>query len=140
MSDFVETLNLLIFDKFKDAKTFAAALGIDPTTVTRYLGGKRAPSVQNLVLIADYFNCSCDYLLGFEGYTAGLKFKPASFTASFNKLTEKTGFMCLSKATGISVSSLYDWKSGKRLPDINNLIKLAKHFDCRVDFILGRES
>ena len=40
----------------------------------------------------------------------------------------------------ISKSSYYDWKSGKRQPTVENVIRLADYFGRRVDFILGRES
>ena len=42
--------------------------------------------------------------------------------------------------TEITKSRFYDWKNGKRVPTVENIIKLAEFFDCRVDFILGRES
>ncbi|MDE7265325.1 MAG: helix-turn-helix transcriptional regulator [Clostridia bacterium] len=41
--------------------------------------------------------------------------------------------------TDISKSCYYEWLSGKRQPTLENVIKLADRFDCRVDFILGRE-
>lgn len=42
----------------------AAILGVQRQTVTNYCNGISSPSLENLVLIADYFNTSVDYLLG----------------------------------------------------------------------------
>ncbi|MDE5943011.1 MAG: helix-turn-helix transcriptional regulator, partial [Clostridia bacterium] len=39
----------------------------------------------------------------------------------------------------ISKGCYYEWLSGKRQATLENVIKLADRFDCRVDFILGRE-
>ena len=41
---------------------------------------------------------------------------------------------------GISKSSYYEWKRGKSLPTVENLIKLANVLNCSVDFVLGREN
>ena len=40
--------------------------------------------------------------------------------------------------TNISKARFFEWKSGKRKPSLDNIIKLAEFFDCSVDFVLGR--
>ena len=64
MSNFVERLDALIFEQNVTAIKLSSDIGIASTTVTRYLQEKRAPSIDTLVKLADYFNCSCDFLLG----------------------------------------------------------------------------
>lgn len=40
------------------------ALGMNQNTISRYETGMREPSNRDLILIADYFGVSVDYLLG----------------------------------------------------------------------------
>lgn len=46
------------------AKAVAEAVGILPDTYRSYETGRREPNLKTLVLIADYFHVSTDYLLG----------------------------------------------------------------------------
>ncbi len=43
------------------------------------------------------------------------------------------------KATGVSQSSLSDWKRGKGTPGAASLLKLADFFGITVDELMGRE-
>ena len=43
------------------------------------------------------------------------------------------------KATGVSQSSLSDWRRGKGTPGSNSLSKLADFFGVTVDYLMGRE-
>ena len=143
MSEFAERLNYLMFERGLNRKQLAGQLGINAACVTHYLHAKRVPTVANLVKIADFFNCSADYLLGREEMNPDLKFKPCppfGERIEFLKQTFGCSSYSIYHATDISQSCYYDWKSGRRQPSLDNIIKLANHFDCRVDFILGRES
>ena len=143
MSKFSDTLSYLVFEQNADAKSFAEKIGVNATCITRYLREDRFPSVENLVLLADYFQCPTDYLLGLEeeNNVAGFK-KCPQFPQQFDFLLKHFIYTCykLSKELKIHQSTLYAWKNGKRVPTVENIIKLAEFFDCRVDFILGRES
>ncbi len=44
----------------------------------------------------------------------------------------------LSKDTGISDSMLARWKSGERLPSLENAEALADYFDVSIDYLVGR--
>lgn len=44
----------------------------------------------------------------------------------------------LHKEIGVTSSILSDWLAGKRLPNGENLIKLADYFDVSIDYLLGR--
>lgn len=43
----------------------------------------------------------------------------------------------LSEVTGISLSRLYDFISEKRLPSLENAIKIAEFFHCSLDYLTG---
>ncbi len=146
LSKFAEMLEELMFEhdtRHKtDAKTLAKALGVEGSTITRYLRTEREPSIENLVLLADYFKCSADYLLGRESENRLFTFEPCPpFSEQLVKVLKEYGYTCyrLSSDAKIHQSSVYAWKSGKRMPNLDSIIKIAELFECSVDFVLGRE-
>lgn len=46
------------------SKDFAKIMNVEPATITNWEKGNRFPKDSMLVKIADYFDCSTDYLLG----------------------------------------------------------------------------
>jgi len=46
----------------------------------------------------------------------------------------------VSKETGVTQSTLSDWKRGRSTPKTDTLQKLADFFDVSVDYLMGRES
>lgn len=55
----------------------------------------------------------------------------------FSLLSERGAAKILSDKTGISTGNISDWKSGKSNPNAETLIKLAKYFNCSIDYLLG---
>lgn len=47
-------------------KEVAAAIGASPSVISNYESGERTPSVENLMALANLYQCSTDYLLGLE--------------------------------------------------------------------------
>lgn len=45
-------------------KDFAKVMGVESATITNWEKGNRFPKYDVLIKIADYFDCSIDYLLG----------------------------------------------------------------------------
>lgn len=140
--NFSETLAELIADNQLTPELFAKAINIDRSVIYKYLRKECMPSVQNLIVIADYFKCSTDFLLGLTPENATCSFKTAApFAERFKtllKIKGKTRYS-LHKEERFAKQSLIDWYYGKRVPNVDNIIKLAKCFDCSVDFLLGRE-
>ena len=46
------------------AYKFSQDTGIPQSLLSNYKAGTKSPTSDNLVIIADYFDCSVDYLLG----------------------------------------------------------------------------
>lgn len=141
LSKFAEMLDSLMFEREVSINQLANKLGINATTIGRYLRAKFTPTVDNLVKIADFFNCSTDYLLGREAESYPQTFYPCPpFSEQLLKLKEH--FNCtwwhFYKTAHISSSRFYEWKNGSRMPTLDCIIMLADGFDCMVDFILGR--
>ena len=64
MSKFPTRLKELREKKELLSKDFAKIMNVEPATVTNWEKGNRFPKDDVLVKIADYFDCSIDYLLG----------------------------------------------------------------------------
>ena len=121
---------------------FAKSIGCGKGTVSRYLSEQKIPAVDLLIRMADFFECSTDYLLGRETEKYHRVFvKPCpTFQQRLPMLCKelKISKYRLQKQTGIAESAIYDWQKGKSSPRLENIIKIADTFNCSVDFVLGR--
>ena len=143
LSKFSETVKELMYERNLNGKQLGLEIGVAGPTITRYIQGKRMPDIKILVLIADYFNCSTDFLLGREPDTASLKFKKCPpFTEQIEFLAKhfSPNYNAFYSKANIHESTFYEWKNGNSIPSLESIIKIAETFDCRVDFVLGRES
>lgn len=76
-------------------KQLGADLGMAESTVSLYENGKRNPDIQTMILIADYFNVSLDYLCGRgvdsqdESINHGLSDTELSFINDFRSLNRQ---------------------------------------------------
>ncbi len=144
LSKFAETLCDLMFEKSNmSAKALAAELNIPAPTITRYRKAQHVPNVENLVKIADYFNRSTDFLLGLETENSSLTFKRCPpFSLQIVYLTKHFNYTYYSfyHALRIPESTFFEWKNGSSKPTLESIKKIADFFDCRIDFVLGREN
>lgn len=63
-SIFQERLKKARMTKYKTQAAFSDAIGISDQAVSYYESGKRLPDAGTLYLLANFFNCSIDWLLG----------------------------------------------------------------------------
>lgn len=63
---FRSNLRRLIDSRGAMNKDIALECGITPATMSRYLSGQRAPELMYVVRLAECFNVSIDWLLGFS--------------------------------------------------------------------------
>lgn len=143
MSDFVERLKELMFDNQTDAKKLAKAIGASPSTVYSYLEKLYLPRTPRLVRIADYFNCSLDFLLGLKEQNETRTFRTCPpFPERIPVLLEVCGVTKYRFCRDIEISDslMYYWQVGQKLPSPEHLYTIAKKYNCSVDFILGREN
>ncbi|MBR1765261.1 MAG: helix-turn-helix transcriptional regulator [Ruminococcus sp.] len=59
-----ERINTLLANSESSQKELAEILDVLPNVVSYYCGGSRCPSISQLIIIADHFNTTVDYLLG----------------------------------------------------------------------------
>lgn len=62
------------------------------------------------------------------------------FTDNFVQMLQKQGLTAyaVAKGTGISQGTMGEYRSGKKKPSIENLVKIADFLGVSVDFLLGR--
>ena len=63
LSNFSESLAELMSENGFTSQSLADGLAIERSTISRYLRDEKMPSFENLVALAQKFNCSTDYLL-----------------------------------------------------------------------------
>lgn len=144
---FSKRLHDLITEKGTTHKELSEILKINLHDIIRWDSGKNdyLPSIKKLMAFADYFQCSVDYLLGLTDLDSYIPspVKEPKIAGNLRKIVYERNltFISLSEKTGIKNTTLfYNWNSGKSLPQIENLIKVAAALDCSVDFLLGRET
>ena len=143
LSKFGETLKELMDERNLNGKQLGLEIGVAGPTITRYIRDERIPDINVLILIADYFNCSTDYLLGRESDNQHLKFKkcpPFAEQIEFLAKHFSSTFNAFYTKANIHESTFYEWKNGNSIPTLESILRIADKFDCRVDFVLGRES
>lgn len=143
MSNFVERLEGLMFEHGLNKKMLAQNVHINATCISHYFLEKHVPTVESLIKIAEYFQCSTDFLLGREEENPNLTFRscpPFSERLIYLKNTAGVSAQKFYNGIGISKTCYYAWRSGKSKPTLDNVIQIADKLHQRVDYILGRES
>lgn len=73
MNLFVSRLKELLAESGKMQKDICADLGIPKQKLTRWKTAYNEPSIDEIIMLACYFNVTTDYLLGIEDETGAKK-------------------------------------------------------------------
>lgn len=73
MAAFGELLAELRQDKGLTQKQLGKILSVSTGTISNYENGVHYPDLENLIILADYFQVSTDYLLGRKGYSLSIQ-------------------------------------------------------------------
>lgn len=143
LSKLSEQLAELMAEDGYTQTSLAQAIGIPNSNLSLYLADKSMPNFKDFVALIEFFHCSADFLIGRTEYPMReTRYKPVQpFGARLRNLLaehNETQYSFI-KSTKISWSVLHGWLTGKTLPSTDSLLKLAKHFGCSVDLLLGRE-
>lgn len=140
---FQERFKDLTYDidiKGKDKK--ADTIGINRTTYSRAYNYGIVPKTPSLILIADFFNVSIDYLIAITDNDYFEKSNnPENFLVRLEELRIERGIKTryeLSKEILIHRNNIAQWYKINCLPLIDDLIIIAKYFDVSIDYLLGR--
>lgn len=143
LTDFSERLNELLAENDLDAIKLAKDVKIHRNTIYRYLAATNTPTLDTALKLANYFQCSLEYLLG------RTEFNNKHANKSIPVFSERLRYLFkyftsnefqMTKATKISRSSTHDWLTGKRIPSLDNITKIANFYGCTLDFVIGKEN
>ena len=141
---FAERLREFMITKSLTATALAEKTGIPRSTISGLLREEHLPSTKALRVLADFFQCPTDYLLGLtDDYPENIKFRTESrsFEEMFRKILEetKTTQYALTKVGKISGNLIYKWLHSQAEPSVYNLMKLSRFLNIPVDYLLDRE-
>lgn len=136
---FLTNVKSMVKDRGMSFRTFSLDIGIHRRTMDRW-SFDRSPSLNSVIKIADYFQCSVDYLLD-KSDVPDFVLDPnkPSFYERFSLLKKQTNFTDaqISALCDIAPSTITNWKHGS-VPTFEILIRLCKLFDCSFDYLVGR--
>lgn len=126
------------FNKYQ----LSLAVQCTPQTVINWFDYTSFPDYEALFKLSDYFKVPIDY---FFGLTACRTFDKAitqslfatRFKECMTRHPDLTEYQ-VAKECGIMQSTISKWTLHGRMPRTETIIKLAKLFDCSIEYLLGR--
>jgi len=141
MSNFSERLNELLFDNGLSPEQFACEIGVSRATVYRWKIQPFRIFLSNLIAIADYFQCSIEFIIGRteDNHRVTPKDYP-KFSHRLRQVMKERGFSTYSlrKISRFDGKYFYKWDRGTD-PVLPTLIELASIFGCSIDYLVGRD-
>ncbi len=92
---FGDRLRILIEERNITQKNLANKLNIAPSTVSSYAQNTREPDFETLKMIADYFNVTTDYLLGYKPNDSGTTRQEDELLRIFRLLSAQQREICI---------------------------------------------
>ena len=139
---FSEVLKDLMLDKNTNVQQISKETGIDDSVIYDYLYGS-VPNIKFAMILANYFNCSLNFLMGIDEEPNSYKFKTdydiSVFSKRYDALLDefKISHYKLSKEKKLNYSSHYAWQHGA-VPSMNSLIIISRYFGVSIDYLVGR--
>lgn len=162
MQNFMKTSTLQIFSvRLKKLRTeaklsqthLATQMKVSPYSIGDWERNRSTPPLNLLIHLADFFECSIDYMLGRKNVSDIISIEQNIFMIKNirNKDTFATRLKELRIDAGLSQTQLSvkmkvlpytigDWERNRTAPSFNMLVMLADIFDCSIDYLLGREN
>ena len=142
MSNFSERLAELMFEN-NDIKSeqLGNELGISGATIRRWQSGNQEILLSNLIKLADYFNCSIDFLAArTENKLDFLPLPCPPFYNAFRSALEanKITRYRFTKETRFKDPFFTKWKKSAD-PHIQTLIEISNYLDISIDCLVGRD-
>lgn len=139
MNEFQERLHELLIESNLSRLQLANFLGISSTTINGYFNKNYYPQIDIAFKMADYFDCSLDYLFGLSDVVENNNSNTKCFFDNFEFLINENRLPIARALREMHMGeyNYYRWKQGK-FPKTNNLIEIAKYFEVGMDYLVGR--
>jgi len=140
---FAVRLYEIMKEKDISKEDLAQGLGLkNASMVYRWLKSIHIPTLTSANKIANFFNCSLDYLAGrTEDFKPSRVQELKPFGQNLRNAIEKSKVSQnkIIKALNISTHSIVSWLNDKTIPNFSSVIKLAEYFNMSIDDLVGRE-
>lgn len=124
-------------------KELAKKIGVSRSALSLYEIDRREPDLETVKKIASLFGVTTDYLLGAEGDAMGTEENTNEVAKRIGRnlkvLRESTTQRELAPLLGVTHSAVCMWESGRREPDIETLVHIAKLFEVTLDDLVMKE-
>lgn len=145
---FADRLNELMDLEGITSFGLAQATGLPLKSVHNWTRGVFYPNAKGLLLLANYFRISVDYLLGESDVLEEKAAKGITVEQAQENVVKKLEeyrmnkgikYGRLSKLLGVGQCTLTRWFNEKAMPETTMLIRIAKLLEISIDELLGRE-
>ena len=123
------------------SEALGKSINVSGSSIRCLLSGKTLPSLTMAVKLADFFECSLDFLAGKVDIDKKIIPRPLpSFYDNLRKVMKERNisrYFLTHKTPDIWDSHFSKWANGS-VPDFLTVIKLAKHLDVSLDYLVGR--
>lgn len=140
--NFADNLNNLMNCNNLNVSNLSKETNIARTAILRYTNKKGLPSLKIAIKLADYFNCSLDFLVGLTDRPEFCKVNSKNcFIKNLKKQMDinNVGVSALAAKCGFENSNVAKWAKGA-YPSLDILVTLAVFFDCTLETLIGREN
>mgnify|MGYP000897822203 FL=1 len=140
LARFSERLKELMADNGLNTLSLEKATGCTNSNISKWLHCKKAPTLNSLIILSDFFECSLDYLTGrSDDMSRGTITNVSTFKDRLTALIQSSGktVFRISKEIPIPNSQLYKFLKGQT-PTLLTLYRIAEYFDCSIDYLAGR--
>ena len=139
---FIEVFKDLLIERGIGIQELSRKTMIDDSVLYDHLHGS-LPKINYAVKIANFFDCSLNYLMGLDELPKETEFTQnydiKCFSDRYDSLLEENRVTHhkLTKVCGLNYSSHYAWQHGAE-PSMNSLIIIASYFGTSIDYLIGR--
>lgn len=139
MNEFQERLQDLLVENGLSRLQLAKRIGISFETLNGYFNKDFYPELSVAIKIANYFDCSIQYLMGLTDDYKSKETNELSFVETLKKLMKENNLSIekFMKALDMSEANFYRWQTGKTKPAMTSLIAIANLFNVTIDYLIG---
>ena len=140
MNDFQERLQELLIENELSRLQLSKKIGISFETLNGYFNKNFYPELSVAIKIANYFDCSLQYLMGLTDKYKCYDENELSFIDTLQNLMKEKHISIekLMKSLNMSEANYYRWKKNDNKPAMQSLIAIAKYFDVTIDYLIGK--
>mgnify|MGYP004724073905 CR=1 FL=1 len=139
MNKFQERLQDLLIENKLSRLQLSKNIGISFETLNGYFNKNFYPELSVAIKIANYFDCSLQYLMGLTDNYQTIDKNNLPFIDIVTKLQNENNLSIkkLMKSLNISEANYYRWKNNFNKPAMYSLISIAKFFNVSIDYLVG---